>query len=271
MNPVVITGATGAIGSAAVRMMAEKGYPVIMACRDVKKGEQCMSKVLAAVPEAQVRVMALDLSSLASVKGFAHALAEEGAKLAGLFNNAAVMNCSYRVTEDGLENTVQVNFVSPALLSRWLLPMLESDGHVVNMVSLACRTAHIDTRLLEMGKDSFRQIGTYGKSKLALLLFTIALSHNANVHVNLADPGIVDSKMIQLNHWIDPLTDLLFRPCCKSPQQGAKPAVNALLTDETLRYFCGNKCRGIPMTYLSNPLIHWTWEAVDTFYKRFVD
>lgn len=271
MNPVVITGATGAMGSAAVRMMAEKGCPVIMACRDMKRGEACKKKILAELPKANLRVIALDLSSLASVRAFARTLADEGVTLAGLFNNAGVMNRNYKVTEDGLENTVQVNFVSPALLSRWLLPLMEPDGHIVNMVSLTCRIAKIDAHLLKMGEGDFRQLRTYGKSKLALLLFTIALSQHAGVHVNMADPGVVNSNMIHMSRWFDPLADAIFRPFCKSPEQGALPAVNALLSDETLHFFNGNKCREVPKRFLSNPLIQWTWDAVDGYFQRFTE
>lgn len=269
MNPLVITGASGAMGSAAVKLMAEKGYPIIMACRNVEKGEACKAKIMADLPDADLRVKALDLSSLASVRSFAQSLSEEGVTISGLFNNAGVMNRSYKITEDGLENTLQVNFVSPALLSRWLLPLMEPDGHIVNMVSLTCRIAKIDEHLLEIEEKDFGQLKTYGKSKLALLLYTIAMAEHVDLHVNMADPGVVNSNMIHMNRWFDPLADKMFRPFCKSPEQGAKPAVNALLSEKTLHFFSGNKCSEVPNKFLSNPLIHWTWETVDDFFLRF--
>ena len=269
MNPVVITGASGAMGSAAVKMMAEKGYPVIMACRNVEKGEACKAKILVDLPDADLRVLPLDLSRLASVKAFAQNLSEEGVTLAGLFNNAGIMNRKYSVTEDGLENTLQVNFISPAMLSRWLLPLMELEGNIVNMVSLTCRIAKIDEHLLELKEKDFGQLNTYGKSKLALLLFTIALARHTDIHVNMADPGVVNSNMIHMSRWFDPLADALFRPFCKSPEQGARPAVNALRSSETQHLFNGSKCREVPKKFLSNPLIDWTWKTVDELFCRF--
>ena len=257
------------MGSAAVKMMAEKGYPVIMACRNTERGEACKAKILNDLPNADLRVMSLDLSRLSSVKAFAQTLTDEGVTLAGLFNNAGIMNRNYKVTEDGLENTLQVNFIAPALLSRWLLPLVEKDGNIVNMVSLTCRIAKIDEHLLEMGEKDFQQLRTYGKSKLALLLFTIALSEHADVHVNMADPGVVNSNMIHMDRWFDPLADAIFRPFCKKPEQGAKPAVNALLSEETSHFFNGDKCREVPKQFRSNPLIHWTWDKVDAYFRRF--
>jgi hypothetical protein len=61
------------------------------------------------------------------------------------------------------------------------------------------------------------------------MFFSIALSQRCGLRVNVSDPGIVDTDMIRLDRWFDPLTDVIFRPFCNSPKKGAAPGVRALL------------------------------------------
>ena len=55
--------------------------------------------------------------------------------------------------------------------------------------------------------------------------------------VNCADPGIVDSSMIHMDRWFDPIADVVFRPLIRTPRNGAVPALRALFSGETGRIF----------------------------------
>ena len=79
------------------------------------------------------------------------------------------------------------------------------------------------------------------------------------MHVNLADPGIVASEMIDLGHWYDPLADVLFKPWCKSPQAGVRPALRALAEGTRTRYYVGGKSRDIPARYIDPSLDKRIW------------
>ena len=79
------------------------------------------------------------------------------------------------LSPDGIEGTLAVNYAAPYLLTRMLLPQMEQGAHIVNMVSLTSKLSSIDKDILHMPEQSFSQLGTYGKTKLALLLFTAEL------------------------------------------------------------------------------------------------
>lgn len=260
---VIVTGASGSIGSAAVRAMAQRGFSVIMACRNLEKGERVKSEILSFLPEADLKLMQVDMASLKSVKHFADTLKDSGIRLAGVFNNAGTMNRNFTLSEDGFERTIVVNYIAPYFLTRSLLPLFQPDAHIVNMVSLTCSMAKIDNTFFEKTEKDFSQLGVYGDSKLALLLFTVALSQKTEFHVNMADPGVVNSNMISLGRWFDPLADALFRPFCKSPEKGAIPAINALTTDVSGKYFVGKNYRNVNQKYMSNPKIEWLWETTE--------
>ncbi|MDO4755579.1 MAG: SDR family NAD(P)-dependent oxidoreductase, partial [Parabacteroides sp.] len=88
----------------------------------------------------------------------------------------------------------------------------------------------------EKGKSGyFFRIPVYGNSKLALHLFTQELAdriQEKGITVNASDPGIVDTDMITMHAWFDPITDLVFRPLINTPAEGAATAVHLALSEE---------------------------------------
>lgn len=255
---IIVTGASGSMGKAASLVLAAKGYPVIMACRNPEKANSVKEEILSKLPQAPLRIMQLDLASMQSIREFAAAL--RGTRPAGLLNNAGTMPPRFSLTEDGLEQTVAVNYAGPYLLTRLLLDSFAPGASIVNVISLTARYARIDRGLLEKGPEDFHQLRTYATSKLALMLFSIELAKRTSLRVNMSDPGIVNSNMIDLGRWFDPLADALFKPLCKRPEQGIAPAISALESPQTMKLFKRNRCLDVPARFLDNPLAGYLWE-----------
>lgn len=258
MEEIIVTGASGSMGKAAVEALAAKGRGVIMACRNLEKGQAARRDILSRVPDAELRLLPLDLASQRSVRAFAAAL--QGVPLAGLLNNAGTMPRRFALTEDGIGQTIAVNYVGPYLLSRLLLDNFTPDAHIVNVISLTCKYASLDENFLQKGPGDFSQLRTYAASKLALALFSIELAERCNLKVNMSDPGIVASNMIDLGRWFDPLADAVFKPFCKRPEQGAAPALAALESDRTMKIFKGKRCLDVPRKWLEHPLRTLLWQ-----------
>jgi len=260
----IVTGASGSVGSVAVREIAARGYTVIMACRNLVKGEAVRQSVLQQCPAAELLLMELKLDSFASVAAFAQKVKDLRSEyeLCGLFNNAGIINRDYKLTADGFENTLQVNFLSPFLLNCLLVDSIVDGGNIVNMVSLTCRFGKVGKDIFERPEKAFSQLGTYSDTKLALLLSSIALGRKlaGRVRVNVSDPGVVNSNMISMGRWFDPLADIFFRPFISSPEKGAAPALRAAFSQENLYYFVGNSDRPIKDRYLEHPLLDWLWD-----------
>ena len=261
MKPrIIITGASGAMGAAATEALAAQGRPVLMAVRNPAKAAAVRDAILARVPQADLEIAELDLASQASVRLFASGIAP--GSVAALFNNAGVISRQYQKTEEGFENTFAVNYFGPWLLTQLLLPKLAPGTPIVNMVSLTCKLVDVDVASLRPGPADFSQLRTYARSKRALLSFTLELARrHPELVVNMADPGIVASNMIDLGHWYDPLADLLFKPFCKRPEQGVQPALRALAATAGPRYYVAQKNREIPRCFLDASLDARLWEA----------
>ena len=93
-----------------------------------------------------------------------------------LLNNAGVMNGGFRLTEDGLEEDLAVNYVGAAALALGLLPLMDEGSRIVNTVSCTYRIGRVGKELLQPDPHRFRRFSSYGSSKLALLLFTLELA-----------------------------------------------------------------------------------------------
>jgi NAD(P)-dependent dehydrogenase (short-subunit alcohol dehydrogenase family) len=115
----VVTGASGGVGVETARALAASGATVILACRDVAKGEE-VAKSIAGTP----RVIHLDLASLASVRAAADAIRASCAQLDMLINNAGVMTIPFGRSADGIELTFATNHLGHYALTGLLLEPL---------------------------------------------------------------------------------------------------------------------------------------------------
>ena len=233
----VITGADGGMGMEITRAVAAAGYKVIMACRDPEIAEEKRQLIMRETGNIALEIVPVNLASLSSTASFANELLQRGEAITLLMNNAGTMETRRCITEDGLERTVSVNYVAPYLLTRKLLPLMGEGSRIVNMVSCTYAIGKLDFPdfFLRGKKGAFWRIPIYSNTKLALTLFTIALSEKVKekgIVVNAADPGIVSTPIITMHMWFDPLTDIFFRPFIRTPRQGAATAISLLLDED---------------------------------------
>ncbi len=173
---IVVTGGNSGIGYEAALEFARKHADVILACRDLGKARTAAAQIAKSSSGAKVSVMELDLSNLASVRGFSDAFHLQHPALHVLCNNAGVMAIPYRQTADGFEMQFGTNHLGHFALTGLLLDrLLATDGaRVVNVASGAHRMGSIRFDDLQW-KNGYRKWRAYGQSKLANLLFTLEL------------------------------------------------------------------------------------------------
>ncbi len=170
----VVTGANSGIGLVAARELAGHGARVILACRNVQKGEAAADTIAG---EREVRH--LDLGDLASVRAFAESLTDERLDL--LVNNAGVMAPPRRLTKDGFESQLGTNHLGHFALTGLLLRKLLAapEPRIVTVSSGAHRigTIHFDDL---QGERRYNNWLWYGQSKLANLMFCFELQKRAS-------------------------------------------------------------------------------------------
>ena len=172
---VVVTGANSGLGSATARELARAGASVVIACRNVAKGEEMASGM-----PGEVEVRELDLADLGSVRAFAETFAADHDQLDLLINNAGVMAPPRRLTKDGFESQFGTNHLGHFALTGLLLaPLLAAPAPRVVTVSAGLHrigTIRFDDLQGEHGYNNWRW---YGQSKLANLMFCFELQRRA--------------------------------------------------------------------------------------------
>jgi NAD(P)-dependent dehydrogenase (short-subunit alcohol dehydrogenase family) len=173
----VVTGSNTGIGYHTAAVLAYSGAHVVLAVRNLEKGNAALARIVAADPKADVTPQELDLSSLDSVHAAAEALRSAYPRIDLLINNAGVMYTPKRLTADGFEMQFGTNhlghFALTGLLLDNLLPVRGSRVVTVSSLGHRIRAAiHFDDLQWEHGYD---RIAAYGQSKLANLLFTYEL------------------------------------------------------------------------------------------------
>lgn len=235
----VVTGATGAIGSQIALGLAERGYPLWLACRSRQKAEPLIEQCLT-YGSPDVKFLPLELADEASVRAAAGVLSDFGSPLAGLINNAGIMQRHWQADSHGRELTMLVNYWHTRLFTELALPLIADGGAVVSTTSLTRFWPGRSDRL-DVDAKHFSQLGTYGLSKKALTKWMRSMAHEPEgrrLRINCADPGIVSTPMISMHRWFDPMADLLFRPFIRSPRQGAIPALRAWSSPASGSIFC---------------------------------
>tara|TARA_B110000971_G_C19982546_1_gene488043 strand:- start:21 stop:920 length:900 start_codon:yes stop_codon:yes gene_type:complete len=174
---IIITGSSSGLGRQAAKVLTSKGTKIIMAVRNVDKGEIETKKIKEEFPNAKIEVRNLDLSSLKSIQSFADGFVADYDKLDVLINNAGVMMCPYSKTEDGFEMQMGTNHFGHFALTGHLMPLLldTKNSRVVATSSLGHKSGDIDFEDINWESRKYKTFKAYADSKLANLYFIYEL------------------------------------------------------------------------------------------------
>jgi NAD(P)-dependent dehydrogenase (short-subunit alcohol dehydrogenase family) len=255
----LVTGGNTGIGFITAQSLAEKGYYVVLGCRNKAKAEAARDRIKAAVPGNRgVEVATFDLADLASVQAWASRARDFGLPLDLLVNNAGVMACPEMRTKDGFEYQLGVHHLGHFLLTNMLLPLMTDPlrpSRIVNVSSAAHMFGHMNFDDLQ-STQSYDAWRAYGQSKLANVLFTYQLAKRlpvgSSTTVNALHPGVVNTELgryllpEQPAWWQMPLLNGL-KAFTLTPEQGAATSIYVASSPEVEgvsgKYF--DKCKPV--------------------------
>ena len=167
----VVTGANSGLGLSTARELARAGAHVVLACRNLEKGDAALQEVGSGAELEQ-----LDLASLESVKAFAERFLASHDSLDLLINNAGLMAPPRGVTADGFELQFGTNVLGHFALTGRLLGALEGreDARVVTLSSGAHKIGRINFDDLQ-SERRYSRWRAYGQSKLGDLMLALEL------------------------------------------------------------------------------------------------
>ncbi len=173
----IVTGANSGLGLVTASELARHGAAVILACRDLVKGQSAMTRIGAEIPEADLQLEELDLGDQGSIAAFAERFAADGRDgMDLLINNAGVMAPPRRVTHDAFELQIGTNHLGHFALTGRLIAHMEGrpDARVVTLSSNAHKMGKINLEDIQ-SEHRYMRWSAYGQSKLANLMFALEL------------------------------------------------------------------------------------------------
>jgi NAD(P)-dependent dehydrogenase (short-subunit alcohol dehydrogenase family) len=256
---VVVTGATGAIGSATAAVLARRGARVLLLARPSTRLDDAVKRL--GGEDKRVSSVPVDLSVLASVRAAAREIARTVGHVDALLNIAATFTREYRKTPDGFEVMFATNHLGPFLLTNLLRDRLVGRGRVITVTAPSSTRVVIDQLL---AKDQFRPLRTFGASKAANLLFTFELARRARrweVRANACHPGLVRSEL--MHEAAAPIrfaTRLISRPPDRAAEDLADLAISPAHEGTTGWFFKGRKRIDAPQMTLDEKAQGELWK-----------
>ena len=191
---MLVTGASSGVGLVSAKVLAGRGAHIVLAVRNVEKAQPVKKEIEAAGGSAET--LAIDTSSLSSVRDAANRYLDSGKKLDVLLNNAGQAGAR-GLTKDGFELAFATNHLGHFLLTEKLLPRLTAAAHgrIVNVSSKAHYDAKtLDWSVLQTSTPTIAGLPEYAVSKLCNVLHAKQLAKNlggTRITTYSLHPGVV--------------------------------------------------------------------------------
>lgn len=189
---ILITGSTDGIGLLSAKTLAGMGHSIILHGRSADKLEAAAKELGGDVATYQA-----DLSSLEETAKLAEAITANHDQIDVLINNAGVYKTPNPIQPNGQDVRFVVNTLAPHVLTKALLPIIPSDGRIINLSSAA--QAPVDLAALA-GEKHLDDMGAYAQSKRGIALWSaqMAATHpNCPVFIAVNPGSLLASKMVK--------------------------------------------------------------------------
>ena len=151
-----------------------------------------------------LKLINLDLASLADVRRCADVLLAEGQPFDAVIANAGVMACPKGITADGFETQLGTNHLGHFVLVNRIAPLMHEGARLVVLASAGHRYADVDLDDPGFERTEYDPVIAYGRSKTANILFAVEFDrrHQGNgVRAAAVHPGGIQTE---LTRHIDP-------------------------------------------------------------------
>jgi NAD(P)-dependent dehydrogenase (short-subunit alcohol dehydrogenase family) len=266
---IVATGATSGIGEAAVVALAGMGARIVIVARDEARAKATLQKLDAKAPGLGHRLHLADLSSVAETRKVGEAIAASEPRIDVLINNAGALFSHRRETPEGLELTFALNHMAYFVLTEALRDRLvtSAPARIVSTSSAAHQGMKLDFSDLQSAK-SYNGLRTYGRSKLANILFTRELARGlagTEVTANCLHPGAVATRFGESSGGLAGALIGFLRRFFISPEAGADTIVYLASSPEventTGEYFVKRKVTEPSAAARDDAAAQRLWEA----------
>lgn len=258
---IILTGGTSGIGKETAKELSMRGARLILACRDVKVGQELAGDIKGDT-QGEVEVEECNLASFASIKRFCAKVLETESRVNTIIYCAGVQGTPNWKTVDGYDYQLAVNYISQYLMTFLLLPVIKHSAPGSRIINISCyshRKASLDLENIfscdDTKKYSSRRMAAL--SKLCVVLHSAELARRlegSGVSVYCVNPGPCNTSLGRYTRetsgiFLDLFYKAFYWPFLRKPKNGAQTviycAVEESIKEHTGLYY--EDCReGVP-------------------------
>ena len=181
---IIVTGASGGIGSAIIKKLSEAGANILASGTRIEKLEELKKNF------ENVKILRFDISQSDKIEEFIEkATSELGGSLDGMVNNAGITqdNLAIRMSLDEWQKVININLTSTFLMSKFSIKkMLKNKyGKIVNITSVVGHTGNL-------GQANY----TASKAGIVAMSKSLAIEYaKKNININCISPGFIQTAM----------------------------------------------------------------------------
>jgi len=181
---IIVTGASGGIGSAIIKKLSEAGANVLASGTRIEKLEELKKNF------EGLRILKFDISQSDKIEEFIeNATNELGGSLDGIVNNAGITqdNLAIRMSLDEWQKVININLTSTFLMSKFAIKKMlkNKSGKIVNITSVVGHTGNL-------GQANY----TASKAGIIALSKSLAIEYaKKNININCISPGFIQTAM----------------------------------------------------------------------------
>ena len=181
---IIVTGASGGIGSSIVKKLSDVGSNVLASGTKIEKLENLKSQ------SNSIKILKFDISQNDKIESFIENASKElGGSLDCIVNNAGITqdNLAIRMSLEEWEKVININLTSTFLISKYSIKkMLKNKrGKIINITSVVGHTGNL-------GQSNY----TASKAGIIAMSKSLAVEYaKKNINVNCISPGFIKTAM----------------------------------------------------------------------------
>lgn len=235
---VLISGATGAIGSATAKAFAKANAKVVLLARNEEKAKKLQSKLIAETGNKQIEVLIANLSDFDSIKNAVSIFEQKYQKLDVLIHSSGLFLNERTVQKNGYETMFATNYLAIVLLTDLLLNSMKKseNGRILAVTSPAFGKIDFDDLQSER---KFSPMSVFSKTVICKTMFIKYLGEKlkgSNVIANNFHPGIVKNDLARKLKGFMKIAGKLMQVFATDGTKAAEALVKLAFNDEYANY-----------------------------------
>lgn len=180
----IVTGGAAGVGLAAAKMLASRGYTVVVSDVAVEQGHETVAAINKEFGEGSAVFIACDLAKTEEIDSLLSSTIEQFSRFSVLVNNAGYLRAPFlAISAEQVKDTIAINLTAPVYATQQAIKFWNGHPDIkANVVSITSSSSF----------KTHASIAAYGAAKAGAAQFTFACrSFGPRIRVNAVAPTAI--------------------------------------------------------------------------------